>query len=279
MRGFAPEQRRQQWLKQQMRADKRRGRIAGEPEQQAPICEARVPARLARLDRDLVEVDRALKFGDDAAQIVALADRGAADEQQDVGLRGRYRGTDRGRIVGKRWLAVGHSAPERNERCDGMRGGIGDFAGGQRLARLTQFVTRREDRNARPSAERECGMIGGAGKAERAGGQRLARREQALASAEIAPRRPDEQRFVDRAGEDHAVAVAGDDFLHDDALGAVRDHAAGSDAHRRAALDPARKRRPGEGIADQPQPRSRDRVRVRDGVAVHRRGWQRGLIE
>ena len=85
----AAQQRQQQRLQQQMRADEGRGGIARQAEHQPAVGKPGVPARLARLHGDPLEDHAGAEALQHRPQHVALADRGAAQRQDDVGVEAR----------------------------------------------------------------------------------------------------------------------------------------------------------------------------------------------
>ena len=237
--------------------------------------------RLARPHGDAPEVERHAGVGERLADEVVIADRGAADRRQHVGVGAPRFGEavgERGGIVGRGAEIERLAARRRDDAGDGEGVGGDDLRRPARLARRDELVAARQDGDPRPAPRRQCRMVGGGGQRDVAGGQPTAGGQKDFAFDKITAAPTDVISRRDRRVDDYGVAVALSDLLHRHRIGALGQRRAGEDARRLAGLEAAGERAAGRGFADDGQTRLRAcRVGRTQRVAVHRRIGERRL--
>ena len=136
-----------------------------------------------------------------------------------------------------------------------MRESVGtdDLVRPDRLARQHDFVAGRQDRDARPAADREPGHVHRGGKADIPRRHQPPGRNAGFTRFEVDPGEPHVP--VPDAGLEHGHPVARSlgIFLDDDGVGPVGQRSAGEDAHRLARPDPAVESAAGLNLPDPAQ--------------------------
>src|SRR6185312_11574827 len=128
------------------------------------------------------------------------------------------------------------AAGERGE-CESV--GIDDLAGLRLGAGHHQLVARADDGDLRPAVDLDLRIVHRRREHQIAVVEAAAAREQHLALAEVDALAADVLALDAGALDDDAVVLALGHLLNDDAVGAVRHHAAGKDARRLAGADQA----------------------------------------
>ena len=238
-------QRAQRRLDEELAADERRHRVAGQPEHERLTAHAE-RHRLARLDRDAPEHLLDAELGLDRAHEVVRTDRDAARRDENVR---REAALERlpvcGLVVGDRRqrLDVGTGGGERGRQHETVR--LVDLPGCELrsgrasslpVARIATRGRRAHATAARPAAARAPSC---------AGSKTDARVDDHVAASSVAAARTnvraDRNRFTS-----FDLVVTMDNILEgEDGIGAVGDDTAGRDLHRLAGLERARRRAAG----------------------------------
>ena len=181
---------------------------------------------------------------------VAVADRGAANRDEHVGA-GRLAQLARNGIavVGSDAEELSLSARTLDERRQAVRVRRDDLVGAYFAAGFYQFVSRREDRNARFSSHTQCGMPGSRRQCDRAGIEPRTGSQQLVPVAKVAAGPPDIGASLRSFAHADDVSLAVHILLDYDRVGAAWQSRTGENAHSLAGSDRSRKAPPGVGFA------------------------------
>jgi hypothetical protein len=157
--------------------------------------------------------------------------------------------------------------------------GADDLGGAKRLPRQHQLVAGGEQREARPPAHRQPGVIERGRKADVTRGEAPPRRQRVLVAPKIQPDRTHESPRLDRSFDLHAITFGARVLLERDGVCSPGQQAAREDAHGLAwpellVVGAARGR-----AADQAQSSmARHQIGRAHRVAIHRRGVAGRLV-
>jgi glycosyltransferase involved in cell wall biosynthesis len=260
---------------EQLEADQRRHRVAGQPEEEGAVAHAERD-RLARLDGDAPEHLADAELRRNTAHEVVRPDRHTAGGDDDVcGERALERMCVRGFVVGYRFQRghVGAGLPHGGREQHSVR--LVDLARTKLLAGGAQLSSGREHCATRPS---RAGHLRDAGCSKRAymgRCQARARREDLLALTNVPASRPHVRaqphlRHVD------VTVVLGDVLDRDDRVRAFRHDATRRDRHRVTCTERALRGPPGGNAPGDTE--GSGRVGAAYRVAVHRRARERRQV-
>ena len=263
----------QQGAKEELGADQGRGGVSGQAEHAAAVAQDSEPGRLARahlhrLDPQVQSQPRHRRLGQ-----VVVANRGAADGDDQVAAGILQRTDDGLDPVPRGFQLNGDAAPKRDQRRQRGAAGIEDLFRPGLGSRGRQFLAGRKHDHPRRAGHGQAGAAGGGGQADAPGVETHARRQQQLAGAEIPAAWTHVASLFGRGHAD-ALAFAGGFFLDDDPVGAGGNRGAGEDAHRLA-------RRQGSHVAVARRALADDGevgIGPAQGPAVHGRGIEGRLV-
>ena len=220
---------------------------------------------------------------DDAMGDVARALRGAARQHQHVAFRKRlaHRRFKRGLVIGDGAEKMRFAAILVDRRRDDRAIGVVDRGRPQRFARLHQFISGRDHRDARLARHRNFSDAAGRQHADLARTDDGAGAQQGLAARDVGAGIRDE--LPGRRGTadlDRARAGGLRVLDHHDGIRAARQRAAGRDRRRRARQHrPLRRDTAGDHLVVEPQAYGRGFVRRGEIGRAHRKAVDIGTVE
>jgi hypothetical protein len=272
-----PLQRSQCGLDEELTADERRDRIAGQPEDERLSAHAE-RNRLARLDRhapeDLVDAEVPLGRSDE----VVLAHRDAARGDERVGRETSLERLPQDWLVVSRGRLGHHVGAGRGERGgEHERVGLVDLAGAQVAAGNDELAAGRKYGDARAARAPDLGHAGGRCGRQASRREPRPRRHHDFARGDVPASRTDVRAGLPVVIDLYCVVVLDNTLHRNDGVRPLRHDGPGRDGHGRSGFEGGGERAPRGGLADDLQ-RPRQIARAY-GEAVHRRACERREID
>ena len=178
---------------------------------------------------------------DDVEGEVALADRAAAGEHEDVVVEAPVHGAaELVEVVGGGGQRRRDPAVLADEGAEGEPVDVVDLAGPERPARRRDLAAGGQEGDARPGIHLDRGDAEGGDRAEPAGGQHVARLQQRGAPGDVGAAAPDVLPGVDGHEDGDVAGAAAVGLLdHDHGVGAVGHRRPGGDLRALARLEGA----------------------------------------